>query len=261
MGMGDEIMATGHAQRVYEEGGRQRRVAICDNFGAPRWHALWEGNPILAHPTEVAAGEQVIQIKNASFCRPYIQYPFTKETGWHWTDWRASENLGRLFFTPKELALARKVREAGPYVFVEPTTRLENKDWGVDNYVQVMRQFPGVRFVRTSFNPVTKPIHVAEILPGLNFRQAVAVIALAEAYLGAEGGCHHAAAVMGIPGVVVFGGAISAWNLGYPLHANITGEGPPCGRYLPCDHCRGVLNGIRPEQVAEALREKLTCLD
>lgn len=254
MGLGDELMALGHAQATFNAGDG-RRVSVTDGRNIPRWHELWDGNPILAKPADVLRGEPVIRITNASGCRPYIAYPFTRETGWHWTGWRAQDHLGKLYFTPDEERVAGAVASAGPFVFVEPSVKRQatrNKDWGLERYIPVIDAFPSVRFVRPVYED-SRPFPRAEPLEGYTFRQICAIIARAEAYLGAEGACHHAAALAGVPGVVVFGGALDPEVTGYPIHTNLA-DGVPCGSWMPCAHCAAFFARLTTKHVVGALK-------
>lgn len=86
-----------------------------------------------------------------------------------------------------------------------------------------------------------------------DFWRACAILSRASAYVGHEGGLHHAAAALGIPGVVIFGGFISPETTGYDCHVNLFTGGNACGNRTPCMHCRDAMNRITPEAVAEAL--------
>jgi hypothetical protein len=61
---------------------------------------------------------------------------------------------------------------------------------------------------------------------------------------------HHAAAALGVPAVVIFGGFISPAVTGYAAHANIfTGDDLGCGNINPCPHCRAAMERISVDQV------------
>jgi ADP-heptose:LPS heptosyltransferase len=89
------------------------------------------------------------------------------------------------------------------------------------------------------------------------FRDAVAILKNAAAYVGAEGGMHHAAAAVGVSGVVIFGGFIPPSVTGYGLHTNLAGSDRFCGSFAACEHCRDAMNAISVDRVFEAAREKL----
>ncbi|HEX7455694.1 MAG TPA: glycosyltransferase family 9 protein, partial [Gallionella sp.] len=88
-----------------------------------------------------------------------------------------------------------------------------------------------------------------------DFRRACAVLANAKAYVGNEGGMHHAAAALGIPAVVIFGGFISPQQTGYATQRNLTAGGKPCGMRQPCRHCADAMAAITPEMVLNKLME------
>jgi ADP-heptose:LPS heptosyltransferase len=91
-----------------------------------------------------------------------------------------------------------------------------------------------------------------------SFRDALGVLSLARLYIGPEGGLHHAAAALGIPAVVIFGGFNSPKSTGYPWQSNITGSsGEPCGSVAACWHCRDAMASITVERVLEAARAEL----
>lgn len=261
MGFGDELMAAGHAQRVYDRD-PSKRVAICDRNGRARWDPLWDGNPIIAPPHRVEACEDVHRIQNALGCRPYIKYPFTRSSGWTFTNWRAADHLGRLYLTEQEQANGAHVRQAlGSFVVIEPSPVSKsnpNKAWGFDRFVALVKANPSQRFVQFK-HPDAKLIKGVTAVPAPTFRDACGVLAASAGYVGPEGGLHHASAVLGVPAVVIFGGCASVKTTGYPMHINLADDGPetPCGKWLPCAHCQAAMAKITVEQVTQAMRRML----
>ncbi len=81
----------------------------------------------------------------------------------------------------------------------------------------------------------------------------------AQAYLGPEGGLHHAAAALRVRAVVIFGSFISPETTGYPFHANcyVADAHAPCGRWGDCAGCRAAMDAISPELVARTLNHLL----
>lgn len=261
MGMGDEIMAAGQAMRLSQQCGM--KVAICDRHGKVRWHDLWQGNPFIATPDDIANGLTPLeQIRNGEGCRPYIQYPFTAQRGMRFTNWRAREHVGRLYLTDEERDRGERLRaEIGPYLVMEPDVKpstTPNKGWGKERFAAVVQALPDLTFVR---------VHGAECAPfppvrniqTRVFREACGILAASEGYVGTEGGFHHAAAALGKPAVVIFGGFISPKTTGYDTHVNLVDKGPmsPCGRWRPCSHCARAMAGITVDQVVHAVREML----
>lgn len=261
MGWGDEIMAAGEAQRVHDADPQKRKVAICDRNGVVRTNPIWEGNPIIATPADVAAGVHVQRIKNAASARPYLK-SLSSAHGAVFTDWKASEHVGRIYLTKEERQAGELLRAMiGPYVVVEPSAKplgCVNKQWGRERYQAVVTACPDVVWLQMIYDGLPA-LQGARSVDTKTFRQACGILASARAYLGPEGGLHHAAAVLRIPAVVIFGGYISPKTTGYPWQVNIADDGPgsPCGTWRQCAHCRQVMDRIRPDYVTALLRDVL----
>lgn len=263
MGVGDEILAAGMAQKIWEADPR-RRVVIVDRVGRARWHEIWEGNPIIVKPTEMARAqarqEQFHRLTNASGCRPYIRYPFTQQTGWRFnTGFRARNYIAKLYLTPHEINRGKKARmRYGPYVLIEPYTRHTNFLWPLERWNQLVAACPDVTFVQHTHR--WSPRVIGAQYEEASFRDACGVLASARAYMRSESGLVHAAAALGIPAVTFFGGCMDPEVMGgYPFQVSLvdTGPGSPCGRWLPCAHCAGVMKRITVEHAIAALRESL----
>ncbi len=260
MGFGDEILATGEAQRVYDAD-PTRRVAICDAAGAVRWHPLWDGNPILAPPADVPH-ERVQRIRNASGCRPYIKYPFSRDSGWTFRDWRATDHRGRLYLSPAETIAGAALRDRlGAYVLLEPSPKplQPNRQWPFAQYQQVVEACPDLHFVQPIHDATRAQLPGVEYVASGSFRETCGLLASACAYLGPESGLTHAAAALGIPAVAIFGGCIAVSVMGYDDHVNLVDDDPdtPCGNWRPCPHCVSAMARIPVDQVVSALRAQL----
>lgn len=257
MGLGDEILASGQAQRIYERD-PSRRVAICECDGRVRWHAVWDGNPVLARPEDVASGEQVNFLRNARGCRPYLQYPFAASGALRFSDWQARNNVGRIFLTEAERKIGLTLRGAiGDYVLIEPSQSSysnPNKAWPFDRFVELVASSPHVQFVQT-LHETSRPLPGVCIIGTSSFREACGVLQSAVAFVGTEGGLHHAAAALDVRAVVIFGGYVSPRTTGYATHVNLADDGAdsPCGQYHPCEHCRSAMERISVTEVKLAL--------
>lgn len=249
MGWGDELMAAGHAARVSREA-NGAKVVILDRYGRARFHELWEGLDFIS-PVKTKGA---IEIQNGSGCRPYIEYPFTIEGGCRFTGWRARDH--RPVVSPK--LVGERVNKG--FVYIEPTIKQlanPNKQW--HGWQAVVDALPDVGFLQSGPDEG----HV-NMLRGQNvayavsrdFIKAMRYLNQAALYLGPEGGMHHASAAMGVPAVVIFGGALSLEATGYPDHVNFGGEAP-CGRWEPCAHCADVMKAITVDQVVHAVKELL----
>lgn len=241
MGLGDEIIAAGQAERLFRETGRQ--VAILDRHGRPRKHDLWQGNPAIS-----PKGPE--RIVNGPGCRPYIRYPFTREKGHFYTDWRVRDHRGSIHLTEAEELFASHY--AG-LIVINPTIKAKanpNKDWGFERYQAVVDAMPDIRFVQLGDGPHLSGVGHVETP---TFRMACAVLSRARLYVGAEGAMHHASAAFRIPAVVIFGSAVSVVNMGYLDHVNLS-SGEVCGSWQPCEHCRENMDAITVDQVVAAIR-------
>lgn len=255
MGVGDEIMASGHARVEWERTGK--RVHVLDYHRRPRWDDLWDGLPWIAKPGE--SGD-FARIMNGPQCRPYVQYPFTIRRGQRWTGWRARDHIGAIAIRPSEQTVANRMRAAlGPFVVIEPTLLHKsnpNKQWGKWAELLAILTARGHTVVQLGPDPRAALKGIRRFVRTSTFRQAAAVLNQAQAAVLPEGGLHHAAAVLGVPAVVLFGGYISPETTGYPSHINIA-EGEPCGRWRHCEHCADVWQRLSPDYVADQLEQLL----
>lgn len=245
MGWGDELMAAGQAARAARETGK--RVAILDRHGMARVHELWEGLDFISQ----VRAPGIATVVNGPGCRPYIEYPFTQR-GHRYTTWRARDH--RPVISER---LVRRDRSTG-IVLIEPSIKDNanpNKRW--TRWQEVVDALPKVAFVQcrppSSAAPALRGVSVVETP---TFLDALQWLARSRLYVGPEGGMHHAAAALGVPAVVVFGGSPSIEATGYEDHINF-GVPDPCGRWEPCQHCADAMRSITPERIVEAVKEIL----
>ena len=254
MGLGDEIMAMGEAEALYEATGRP--VAICDQRSKPRWHEAWENNPAVSR----VLGSGVDCIINCPGKRSYIQW-------WRHNPRRTEFILehraraGKICFTIEEECRARAMAPGGVFAIIEPGTRASlrssrNKDWGMERWAEVIRDFP-VPVYQFDIGDATPLLKGVGIIDSDDFRISAAIVKFAVLVLTIDGGMHHLAASVGTDAVVVFGGFCDPKITGYDSHANFYSDidGSPCGCYAPCPHCKEALELITPAQVrTEALK-------
>jgi ADP-heptose:LPS heptosyltransferase len=247
MGYGDELMITGQVKRMQQTD--PRRVQVLDRNGKPRWESIWDNNPSLAKPGEEGDFQTLV---NGPGVRPYI----AKKTAdrWHWQDYECTP--GEIYFTAAEKQFASAQR---PQIIIEPHLKSRaspNKHWGVDRWQTFAKLAKKAGYGLTQLGaPGTRPVQYANMICTPSFRQACAVLANASAYVGHEGGMHHAAAALGIPAVVIFGGFISPAQTGYATHRNLFTGGQPCGMRVQCKHCAAAMAAITPRDVLNQLLE------
>jgi ADP-heptose:LPS heptosyltransferase len=252
VGIGDWILATAEAKHYNEKHGLP--VA----FKSPKtgkffWSEVFRNNPrILKNPYP---GQKFVAIHNASGSRPYIE-AITPERIIFNLDFRAEP--GELFLTAEE-----KQSWIPGAVIIEPHTKdkefSRNKAWPwerwqdlVDSvdlpWVQVgdpeMRSLNGVRRVHTK-----------------SFRDALGYVNAASLVVTTDGALHHAAAALGKPAVVLWGGLAPHTVLGYDFHTNICHAEKACGSLFSCKHCQDAMASITVEEVREAIETSLRGVD
>lgn len=249
MGIGDEIMVTGEVRKLaLAQPGV--RVAIRD-MRKPvwhRWHPMWNNNPHIALPGR----PYDLILDNAPGCRPYIAAK--SHRAWVWQEY--GPERGEIFLSDPERALGRDMGDA---VVIQPFIKASaspNKQWPVKNWQALIDLHPDWRWVQVGDggDPTMSGV---EFVRTLSFREACGIIAGARAVICQEGALHHAAAALGIPCVVIFGGFISPQVTGYASQRSLYVASDQhelgCGLRTPCFHCHRAMLSIRPEHVAAAL--------
>lgn len=234
-------MAAGQASTM------QGPVAIVDQYGRLRAHDVWAGNKQIATSFRNAKS----RLLNCGGHRPYISGKNVER--WTWKPFRPTP--AHIEFTPAELEFGR---QHGGRVIIEPNIKPighNNKEWFWDRWQQLANRYPG-KFLQIGWGDVRR-LSGVEFVPTHNVRLACAVLKFSRAYVGPEGGLHHAAAAVGIPAVVLFGGFISPEITGYDSHHNIFTGGRPCGMRVNCAHCRKAMDQISVDDVDLHLNEAL----
>jgi ADP-heptose:LPS heptosyltransferase len=251
LGVGDQIMATGIARGASERG---KRVAFGDGrriIWDQHSRMIFASNPDIAYP----GSETARDVEWVPFYRGHRLYNSQRDGRWIWNyDFHARP--GRLVFAKTERLAGTRLGQG--FVLIEPNvvrvkSSAVNKDWGRPRYQAVADalRLSGHRVVQFRY-AAGPPLAGVETIVTTSFRDAAALLANAALYIGPEGGSHHAAAALGTPGVVIFGGFIPPQVTGYDLHTNLTGGAEACGSLHPCDHCRAALDAISVDDVIAA---------
>ena len=223
-----------------------------------KWDDIWKNNPRIATVTERGDFQLLYAKSLESNMRPY----HISKTVERWTynlDFRP--DVGEIYLTDAEKDFG--ARYAGR-VIVEPNIKAgasPNKQWGWAKWAQLASLMRGAGIRVTQLGPVgTTMLPGADLVVTSNFRLACAVLARAKACVLHEGGTHHAAAALGIPGVVIFGGYIAVETTGYSMHRNLgVHVGEACGMRTPCRHCADLMDSISPEAVLNELSDVMNC--
>jgi hypothetical protein len=243
MGLGDWIMATAQVARVHAVTGRP--VLVVDVWGRPQWSEIFEGNPKIRR-TGAGSGERLL---NSPGWRPYIARKTPDR--YHWQPWNIAP--GEIFLSDDERAFGAA---HGGRILIEPHTkaRAGNKAWAWGRWQALVDR--GGDFVQAG-PPGTVRLRGVEFVETATFRQAASVLSASRAFVGCEGGLHHAAAALGVPAVVLFSEFIDPAITGYPMHRNLRHAGEACGSRRPCAGCVASMQAIGVDEVAQNLRSVL----
>jgi len=260
MGIGDNIMASGLARGARARG---KRMAFGDGqriIWDQNSEQVFRNNPNIATP----GSEQRGDLEWMAFYKGHRIYNKQGDGRWIWNyQWRPKP--GQLFFSIQEKARAHQWR-LSRFVVMEPNvvqwkTVAPNKQWPVERYQEVSdrlreRGFRVIQFENREF-PGYRLRH-ADHVRTENYRHAASILAHAVLYVGSEGGLHHGAAALDVPGVVLFGGFVPPEVTGYPTHTNLTGGAEACGSLKACEHCRAAMDAISAEEVLAAALARLS---
>lgn len=230
-GNGRKVIWDHHSEQIFRDNPNVVAPGQEDLSPSKRWIPFFRGNRLYNHQ----AGDR-----------------------WVWNyDFHAAP--GEIFLSDEERQFAQ--RFPGDVVLIEPNvpafkTVAPNKQWPVSRYREVAArlQADGATVAQFVYPAMKETIAGAVPVKTPSFRHAMAALARAALYIGPEGGLHHAAAAVGIPAVVLFGGFIPPSVTGYATHTNLTGGGEACGSLKPCDHCRLAMKAISADQVLEAAK-------
>lgn len=255
MGIGDEIIASGHALSEHRRTGR--RIRITDRRGNKRWSEMWCGLPWMEQERE--RDPEALEVMNGGGCRPYLRGTTLDGSGrLRFSDWRVRDHAGAIALTEAERAKAAGL--PGRYILLEPHTKPAagpNKNWGWGNWQRLAGLLRGIPLVQVGPRG-TRTLKGARLVE-TSFREACGVVERAGLCILPEGGLHHAAGALKSPALVLFGGMIDPQVTGYGRHWNLADAGPgsPCSMRRACGHCRKVWQAITPEYVAEMALELL----
>jgi hypothetical protein len=213
------------------------------------WEEVFQHSPRLAREPYPGC----IWVNNTMGNRLYIDYDRTQREKLAYRETFRAEP-GEIFLQDDEIAQYRPYRN---FIYIEPTVKgtfSNNKDWGFDNWQRVVDAIPDYRFIQGIGPFQRKVLHGVEAVPTKTFRDACALLSVADCFLGTDGGLHHAAAALGKPAVIVWGGLVSPVILGYGSHINLHCGVKSCGNYKSCEHCRAALAWVKPQMVVDAFR-------
>lgn len=266
MGLGDQLIGSSFAKGARARG---KRIALGDGTRLLWDHnseQVFRHNPNLVFPGEVVTAQDVEWVHYFKGRRLYNHQDGNR---WQWNyDFKVQP--GEFFFSNSERETVRRLGLPNGFVVIEPNTNKElhpasafliNKQWSTRRYFEVAECLLAegrkiVQFVHSNGSRIPG----AMLVQTPNYRSAAAILEHAALYIGVEGGMHHAAAALGVPAVVLFGGWVPPAVLGYDTHVNLTGnEERFCGLLEPCSHCAAAMQRISVDEVMEGALQCLNC--
>ena len=234
-------MATAQVKQLYAKA--KRPVAVVDRQRRLCWSEVFENNPKISK----RLGPMVPIIINAGGVRPYIAAKNPRN--WVWKRWNIE---------PGEIYLSHGEKEfAAPHagaVLIEPNTKTpdSNKAWLWERWQELVDR--GGRYIQVGPEGIRELRGVERVITP-TFRHACAILSVSRAFVGTEGGLHHAAAALGRPAVVLFSEFISPEITGYKSHRNLRHANDICGSRVPCASCRRSMEAISVDEVERNLME------
>lgn len=216
------------------------------------WSPVWDRNPRIAGPNQEGDFNVIYGRDPRTNMRPYHKQ---KTTDYWVYDLSFRPQVGEIYFAPWEVNFSKMYH---PELIVEPNIKAKaspNKQWGWERWQAFVHLAKKEGYEVSQLGPRDTPVlNGVRLIETESFRHACAVLGRAKAFVGGEGGLHHAAAALNVHGVVVFGGFTPVELTGYPIHRNLgVSLGEACGMRIPCKHCDAEMAKITPEQVLEEL--------
>ena len=280
MGYGDEIMATAFA-KIEKQKYPEREVVVGDfKSRKANYSKVFYNNPNISDPRKLDKNKIIHFVNHCNINRPYVNYKKTTDKTYVWNmNHRAIP--GELYFDKQEINKAQNViQEAIAFwktlnsteykgvIFIETSRSIKmkhtlglinNRNLSFEKWEKI------INILRKSYL-IIQPTHSNSSIHNnifsydCDFRTACAIMKYCNLFLGPEGGFPHAAAALGKPAVVIFGGWISPQVTGYDFHENIYIDinGSPCGiRDTECDHCKECMSLIKTERIIKAVEKNI----
>ncbi len=280
MGYGDDLLITNFAAKIKKKY-PDRQIVIGNVKKKQAFHSeIYENNPNISDCRNLDKDKLIHIIDYHPGNRPYIDYEKSTSLNYAWNK-KFKPTSGELYFSNKEISDAERViyeskifwsknniNEYKNIIFLETSStkindkqfsiKHANKDWGYDNWNNLIDNIKKDYLIIHSVHNKTKPIKGVFAPKNINFRLACAIMSKCDIYVGPEGGFGHVAAALKKKAVLYFGGWISPKIIGYDFHENIYFENKnsPCGKYKElCEHCEEARKQIKVEFFEEKIRK------
>jgi hypothetical protein len=135
-----------------------------------------------------------------------------------------------------------------------------NKEWYAERFQAVVdalcQEFEFVQ-LGASADPLLR--QTRDLRGATSVRETAGILFHARLFVGIEGFPMHLARAVDCPAVIVFGGRVAPWQLGYTCNTNLYSGLPcaPCWRTSGCDFDRECMSEISVADVVSAIRQML----
>jgi len=241
MGMGDDIMFLGEAERIHEKTGKTIKP-IAGSGWSPFFHKL----PWLSKDGELSVNARDTNEKSDIHINYYLE---RKQNGrMIFRDYKPKPFRVKLTAYEVDFAIHQLTHYGvnEKFFLINPdfkdTFYSKNKDWGFDKYqeltdrlskdVQVVRIHPGGKYKEPDLKNAVN-------IKSPNIRESVAIMSFASYAVGYDGFMNHITAGFEIPMVVICGGLVDESIIAYDTSTYISYDHPltPCGATYNCPHC------------------------
>jgi hypothetical protein len=243
VGLGDSIITTATVKKAYA---KTKRLVMPGDGNRIYWSEIFDNNPKMSREVIIEG----VWVHDWPGHRPYVDLKHSTSEHMRFNGFKVEP--GELYLTDEERNWPQR-----DFVYIEPNVKREvfgdNKDWGFERWQRVVDGLPHIRFVQGRGRKLE---HVEQVQSD-SFRHVAGLLSHANLFVGTDGGLHHAAAAIGIPAVVVWGGLASPLTLGYEAHVNLHAGSKPCGSWKPCNHCKTELAKISETMVIDAIESQI----
>lgn len=257
MGIGDEIMAAGRAEKLSKE--HNLKVAICDRAWRPRYHEVWENNPyIVFEDTE-------LKIQDCPGIRGYIDRWDRDNNGnpilVYKKDYINEEHPGSIFIDENlkeaaEILVDKKSIVVNPTVISPPSSN--GKIWPRDRWEELSTRLYDLGYKVITIGQTDPGLPKTEWFETENIMEAAAVVSASSLIITSEGGIHHVAGATNTTAIVLFGSFVSPKTTGYGNHINlyIDDGHAPCGIFTGCDKCKKSMESITVDTIVSIVESE-----
>ena len=282
MGYGDDLLITAFAAKIKKKYPERQIVIGNSKAGTAFYSRVWDHNPNIADCRNLLKDKPIHLIDYHSENRPYIDHGKSTTSKMVWNK-KFKPVPGEIYFSDDEISDAKNIlldakkfwiknnkKNFQKVIFLETSSikinnfqlsiKHQNKDWGYENWIQLVSKIKNDNLIIHSTHDETKVIEGIYSPKEMNFRTACAILNLSDLYIGPEGGFGHVAAALRKKAVLYFGGWISPDVIGYDFHENIyyDNDFSPCGEIENlCDHCSDARKSITVDIFLEHINKAL----